>query len=153
MRHCFSVLHFYSMLWNTRKIPEKLSRLCFLPGEIKRYYIIFPHFLAYKFPFKFLQWLPLHLLYRILVFHLYFKAPHSTSPSCVSALLSYSKPPAGCALLTPLFLKLLHNLLSWFFLNAATFTQKIHSSSWAPTSLFHWIISIQYFFSKLIKEV
>lgn len=77
-----------SALWNTRKIPEKLSSICFLPGEIKRYYIIFPHFLAYKFPFKFLQWLPLHLLYRILVFHLYFKAPHSTSPSCVSALRS-----------------------------------------------------------------
>lgn len=64
-----------------------------------------------------------------------------------------SKPPAGCALLTPLFLMLLHNLLSWFFLNAATLTQKICSSSWAPTALFHWTISIQYFFSKLLKRV
>lgn len=77
-----------SVLWNTRKIPEKLSWICFLPGEVKRYYITFPHFLAYEFPFKFLQWLPFHLLYHILVFHLYFKAPHSTSLSCVSALLS-----------------------------------------------------------------
>lgn len=79
-----SIFILLSVLWKTWKIHERLSWFCFLPDQTKTYNIIVPHFLAYKFPFKFLQQLPLHLLYHILVFHLWFKALHSTSASCVS---------------------------------------------------------------------
>lgn len=46
----------------------------------------------------------------------------------------------------------LHNLLSWLLLNAITFTQKICSRSWGPTTPFHWIISIKKLSSKLRKK-
>lgn len=140
---------FLAALWKTWKIPGKLSFICLFPEKTKSYYLIFFHFSAHKFPFKFLQWLPLHLF---LCYHISSSLQGTYQSFLCQPSFPHSEPPAVYALLTLLFLMLLHKLLSWLLLNAVTFTQKICSSSWAPTTPFHWIISIKKISSKLKKK-
>lgn len=100
-QNCIFIVLF--ALWKTQKIPGKLSYICLFPEKTKSYQLIFFHFSAHKFPFKFLQWLPPHLF---LCQHISSSLQGTTLYQSFLCQPSFphSEPPTDCSLLTLLFL-------------------------------------------------
>lgn len=155
MRRYFNVLHFYALVCALEDVENAWKNY---PGSAS--FLIKPRGITSSFPTSQHKNSPsssfngFPFTFCISFRYFIFASRHCTLPVLPECEPSFPhhEPPAGCALLTPLCIMLLRNLLSWFFLNADTFTWKICCGSWALATLFHWIVSIKKLSSKLRKK-